>query len=61
MSIKDVRVKAKGLGIEPGNMPKKDLIHAIQRVEGHTECYGHFGDDCPYLNCCFRSDCKKVK
>lgn len=61
MKLKDIQAKARGLGIEPGRQKKKDLIHAIQRAEGYTACYGTFTEACPYLNCCFRADCKKEK
>jgi len=57
----EVREKAKALGIVPRSMKKADLIHAIQRKEGHTPCFGTSGGECPYANCCFRDDCLRIK
>lgn len=61
MKMTDIGKKAKDLGIEPAGMKKADLVHAIQRAEGNTECYGQFGTGCPFTSCCFRSDCRKEK
>ena len=61
MKLKSVQEKARDLGVEPGKMKKRELIHAVQKAEGYTPCYGHFGDGCPYADCCFRSDCIKEK
>jgi hypothetical protein len=61
MNMRQVRKKAEQMGIQPGEMKKKDLIHAVQRQEGYPACYGDFGDGCPYLDCCWRSDCRKEK
>jgi hypothetical protein len=62
MKMEDVRKKAKKLGINSSSKTKKtELIHAIQRTEGNTPCYGNSNNgNCPYTNCCFRSDCFKV-
>jgi hypothetical protein len=57
MKITQIREKAKGLGIDPGNMKKTELIHAIQRAEGNTPCYGTAQGWCQYEDCCFRGDC----
>jgi len=61
MKMTDIGRKAKALGVEPVGMKKADLIRSIQRAEGNAECYGKFGTGCPYTDCCFRSDCKKVR
>ena len=62
MKMEDIKKKAKKLGINAGKMKKAELIHTIQRTEGNTPCYGHSNNgSCPYTNCCFRSDCFKVK
>ncbi|MFZ0034679.1 MAG: Rho termination factor N-terminal domain-containing protein [Sedimentisphaerales bacterium] len=61
MKLEDVRKKAKKLGINCGKMKKPELIHAIQKTEGNTPCFGNSNNgNCPYTNCCFRSDCFKV-
>ena len=59
LTIKQIRNKAKGLGIEPGKMKKTELIHAIQRAEGYNACYGTAQGWCQYESCCFRGDCLK--
>jgi hypothetical protein len=61
MKMEDIRKKARKLGINTGKMGKAELIHAIQRTEGNTPCFGNSNNgNCPYTNCCFRSDCFKV-
>ncbi len=59
MKNSEIRNKAKALGIEPGNMSKKELIHAIQKAENYTPCYGTSDGNCIYTDCCFREDCLK--
>jgi len=61
MSMPEIRIKAKALGVTPGRMKKSDLIHAIQMAEGCTPCYGRSGGQCPYTDCCFMNDCFKTK
>jgi hypothetical protein len=59
MNMADTGMKAKVWGIQPDGMKKAELIHAIQKAEGSSVCYGQFGAGCRYKACCFRSDCKK--
>ncbi|OHB65046.1 MAG: hypothetical protein A2Y76_09385 [Planctomycetes bacterium RBG_13_60_9] len=61
MTINEIKAKAKGLGIEPGKMKKPELIRAIQKAEGCTPCYGGSNGNCPWMQCCWRSDCFKTK
>jgi len=61
LSMPEIRVKAKALGINPGKMKKAELIHAIQQTEGYTPCFGRSNGRCPYTDCCFMKDCLKVK
>ena len=61
MKMIEIREKAIGLGIKPRAMRKTDLIHAIQRIEGYTQCYGNLNGDCQQEDCCFRDDCIKTK
>lgn len=61
MKNSEIKNKAKHLGIEPGNMSKKELIHAIQRAENYTPCYGTSDGTCIYTDCCFGEDCLKIK
>jgi hypothetical protein len=57
MSMPQLKVKAKQLGIDPGKMKKTELIHTMQTREGYNPCFGHSNGYCPQENCCFRGDC----
>jgi len=61
MDMRQLRVKAKNAGVNPGKMKKTDLIRAIQNAEGFTTCYGHSNGYCPQEACCFRDDCLKIR
>ena len=61
ISMSEIKVKAEALGVTPGKMKKAELIHAIQRAEGYTPCFGRSNGQCPYTDCCFMKDCLKVK
>jgi hypothetical protein len=62
LSMNDIKNKARGLGINPENMQKTQLIHSIQTAEGNTPCFGKSNNGrCPYTDCCFRKDCFKIK
>ena len=58
MNLQDIRSKAKEMGIKPNKMNKTDLIRAIQRSEGNTECYATDRvENCGELDCLWRTDC----
>jgi hypothetical protein len=58
MFVKDIRVKARDLGVKNySKMSKVDLIHAIQEQEGNDSCYQNIVD-CGIYDCCWRSDCQ---
>jgi hypothetical protein len=40
MKFQDNRRMAKGMDINTYRMKKTDLLHAIERKENNTECYG---------------------
>jgi hypothetical protein len=61
LTMADIKVKAKGLGIDAGKMKKTELIHAIQKKEGCTPCFGRSNGTCPWTQCCWRGDCFKTK
>lgn len=61
MSMPEIKIKAKGLGIIPGKMKKAELIHAIQLAERCTPCFGRSNGQCFYIDCCFMSDCLKIR
>jgi len=60
MSMPQIRLKAKSLGINPGKMKKPELIHTIQLTEGYSPCFGTSGGNCEYTDCCFINDCLKI-
>jgi len=55
--MSEIRAKAKAVGVDPGKMKKSELVRAVQKAEGVTACFGSGKQDCPYMDCCFRSDC----
>lgn len=58
MDLKEIKEKAKKLGIKPKIwMKKEELIRAIQTAEGNFPCFGTAKDYCNQLGCCFRDDC----
>jgi hypothetical protein len=61
MKLPEVRENIKALGLILRNMKKADLIHAIQRKEGYTPCFGRPTGQCPYIDCCFRDDCLRIR
>jgi predicted metal-binding transcription factor (methanogenesis marker protein 9) len=61
ITMADIKEKAKNLGINSTNVKKTELIHAIQRAEGNNTCYGTTNGTCQWTECCFRSDCLKIR
>jgi hypothetical protein len=57
MSMPEVKMKAKTLGLKLGKTRKAELIQAIQTAEGCTPCFGKSDDRCSYIDCCFMKDC----
>jgi len=58
MTIYDIRVIAKNMGIDPKKKNKADLIRSIQIKEGNEPCF-RTGTSCNQTNCLWRSDCLK--
>ena len=58
MLLKDIRAKARQMGIDPANKGKVELIQSIQIREGNAPCFGKSVGHCPfYRDCCWASDC----
>jgi hypothetical protein len=58
MNMKDIREKAKALGMKNySKMKKGDLIRAIQVAEGNAPCYEQI-TDCRQFDCCWMGDCQ---
>jgi len=61
LSMSEIKSKAQNLGINPGTMKKTELIRSIQKAEGNNACYGTTNGTCQWTECCFRSDCLKIR
>jgi len=61
MTVADLKVKAQALGLKLGKIKKTDLVHAIQNAENNTPCFGTCNGQCQETNCCFITDCEKIK
>jgi hypothetical protein len=62
LSMNEIKIKARGLGLNTDNTQKTELIHSIQRAEGNNPCFGKSNNgQCPYTDCCFRKDCFKIR
>ncbi len=58
MIIRKIREIAKKKGIDPAAMNKTELIRAIQRAEGYSECFSTRDiNQCENLDCLWRGDC----
>lgn len=58
MTVKDIKTKAKQMGIQlAGKMKKADMIRTIQVAEGNSPCFQTGVTSCDQENCCWRSDC----
>ncbi len=59
MQMKKVKEIAKQKGVVLGKMGRIDLIRAIQRAEGNSDCFAttHV-NECNQVNCLWRVDCK---
>ncbi len=59
MQMKKIKEIAKDKGVKPGNMSRTDLIRAIQRAEGNSDCFATMHvSDCNQSNCLWRLDCQ---
>lgn len=58
MNMHAIRQVAKAHHINPGKLPKTELIRKIQSAEGNFECYATATDgECDQLDCTWRVDC----
>ena len=62
MNMKELRDKAKPLGVKIGvGVSKTDAVRLIQIAEGFEDCFGRgLFDTCGQPDCCFRPDCAKI-
>ena len=61
LKMNEIKQKAKGLGINPENMKKADLIRTMQVKEGYNPCFGKSNGQCSQTGCCFRNNCLKIR
>jgi hypothetical protein len=58
MELKELKEKARKLGVRPKlGMKKEVLIRSIQTAEGNFPCFGTAKNYCDRLGCCWRKDC----
>ncbi len=58
MDLKEIKEKAKKLGVKPKLGTKKEiLIRSIQAAEGNFPCFGTAKDFCDQMSCSWRGDC----
>jgi len=57
MTIYDIRIIAKNMGIDPKKMNKTHLIRSIQTKEGNTPCFKTGNTHCDQEDCLWKSDC----
>lgn len=58
MILKDIKTKAKDLGVRNySKLAKADLIRAIQEKEGNAACFQSIYD-CWQFDCLWRPDCQ---
>jgi hypothetical protein len=59
MQIKKIGEIAKKKSVKPGKMNRTDLIRAIQRAEGNSDCFATTHVNmCNEMNRLWREDCK---
>lgn len=59
MQMKKIKEIAKKNGVTSGTMSRTELIRAIQRAEGNSDCFATMHvNDCNQMNCLWRVDCK---
>jgi hypothetical protein len=61
MTIKEIRERAKLVGVNVNKMKKADAIRTIQRAEDTYECFGTQRVlECGENGCLWRQDCVKM-
>ena len=59
MQMKKIREIAATKGVTPGKMSRTELIRAIQKAEGNSDCFATMHvNECNQANCLWRVDCK---
>ncbi|MFH0959076.1 MAG: Rho termination factor N-terminal domain-containing protein [Pseudomonadota bacterium] len=58
MTLQEIRIMARGLGIKNVSKYKKDaLIRQVQQAEGNSPCFRGI-ENCGELDCAWREECQ---
>ncbi len=57
MTVREIKERAKQMGVKAAKMKKADMIRAIQAVEGNFPCFLSASNYCDQMACCWRQDC----
>jgi len=57
LDIRTARDRAVRRAVETGEMPNLDLIHQIQKTEGHHPCFGRCEGFCGEVRCRWHGQC----
>ncbi|ABB32788.1 hypothetical protein GeomeDRAFT_2085 [Geobacter metallireducens RCH3] len=58
MKMQEIKEIAKQRGVKAGTLKKAELIKAIQRMEGNSDCYAEGkAANCGQDQCLWREDC----
>jgi hypothetical protein len=58
MNVQQIRAIARERGLKPGNASKVELVRAIQRSEGNSDCFARADSNfCDQTGCLWREDC----
>jgi len=57
MTIREIRKRAKTLGIKPGRMNKLELVRAVQAAENNPQCFRSGLTHCDQTECLWLEDC----
>lgn len=61
MKIQKIIEIAKKKGVNYDNMSKTEVIRAIQRAEGYSDCFARLNvNDCNQMNCLWRGECSSA-
>jgi hypothetical protein len=62
MNLREIKIIAKDKGIKPINMKKSEIIRAIQRAEGNSDCFDSTkAKECDQIRCLWREDCVGIQ
>lgn len=62
MNLTEIKAIARQKGVKAGAMKKSEVIRAIQRAEGNSDCFeAQKAKECAEMNCLWRKDCVGVR